>query len=159
LRYMKIAAWGNATTPRQKVLRVAVAVVLGVGGGVWLSTLPGKYHDDAATPAPRTAALPELVVTRDQYGVEWPWPKFERGFIRCDNDQVTIQFISDDTIYGVNGPARSRRGYPDPSMYMPREPGTENISADGRGIIRSGAARGVGKLIQLGLGLCAQQGR
>jgi hypothetical protein len=127
---------------------MAAAVVIGTALGMfgWLA-------------APSTATIPEAVVTRDQYGANWPWPKFERGIIRCKDDQVTIAMGPGPVIYGLNGRALSRGRYSDHGQFLKRQPGTEDISDDGRGISHSGALRATSELIQLGLRLCAQQGR
>ena len=94
----------------------------------------------------------ELVVTRDQYGSEWPWPEFAQGAIGCSRDKVTIRL--GDVVYGLNGISRSGGDLPDSRELMQREPGTEDVSSDGRGLYRLGATS---DLIQLGLRLCSPQ--
>jgi len=85
----------------------------------------------------------EAVVTRDQYGADWPWPKFDRGVISCDRDEVLIKL--DSVTYGLNGYARRQGKYPDPRELMERLPDTADISADGRGIYRLGATRSLSR--------------
>lgn len=95
----------------------------------------------------------ELVVTQEEYGARWPWPKFDRGVIRCHDDQVTIAMGSGPVVYGLNGRAQSRGGYLDSRMVMERVPGTAEISAYGLGLFRLGASS---ELIQRGLALCRE---
>jgi hypothetical protein len=102
--------------------------------------------------APETA--PVTVVTRDQYGANWPWPKFDLGIISCQRDAVLIKL--GDVTYGLNGHSRRNGKHTDARELMERVPGSQDISADGRGLYRLGASD---ELIQLGLNLCSQQRR
>lgn len=91
-----------------------------------------------------------LVVSRDQYGDQWPWPDFETATISCvERDAVTVKL--GDVLYGLNGRAQSSRGLPDARLMMARTPDTEDISADGLGLFELGAT---GELIKAGLAIC-----
>jgi hypothetical protein len=73
---------------RKLVATVAIGMVVGMTG----------CSENAA----------EIVVTRDQYGANWPWPKFERGTLSCDRDMVLIKL--GNAAYGLNGSAQSKGG-------------------------------------------------
>lgn len=125
-----------------------------IGSGRHLSDWPKDVTARAAIPIIFISILmgcsepaKQRVVTRDQYGTRWPWPMFDRGTISCSRDRVLIKL--GDVTYGLNGLSRAK--YPDPRELMEREPGTADISADGRGVFRLGATS---ELIQVGLRLC-----
>lgn len=55
-------------------------------------------------------SAPETLVIRDQYGADWPWPKFDRGVISCYRNEVTIKL--GNMTYALNGLAQGQ--YPIP---------------------------------------------
>jgi hypothetical protein len=88
------------------------------------------------------------VIGQEQYGAEWPWPDFERGILSCERDAVFVTLAGKK--YALNGKAQGG-DYPPASDLQLREPGTERISADGKGIFRRAATSDI---IQEGLRLC-----
>ncbi|KAB0537049.1 hypothetical protein HNQ68_003160 [Pseudochrobactrum saccharolyticum] len=65
-----------------------------------------------------------LHVTASQYGATWPYFRFNEATIKClrhdptGRPMVIIQYKPDGPEYGLNGPALSIGGYPDPRPFI-----------------------------------------
>ncbi len=98
------------------------------------------------TPTPR---VPEKTVTMDQYGKEWPFI-YPAGVLRCEDNAVTIAFLTVGETYTLNGRAASR--YP----HLPRIHEVKMLHPDHYAL---GLRMSHGVSIDDGLDMCAEAER
>lgn len=83
---------------------------------------------------------PELLVTSEEAGEEWPYPKASKAIIKCQkHNQVLIEINGKE--YGLNGKAQGA-GYP---------PSQQQMAADADGVIMN---TGPSDWVKRGLKLC-----
>jgi hypothetical protein len=104
---------------------------------------------------------PGLGVSASDYGSQWPFPEFESARVYCErfanpggSDIAAVFVQMGGARYALNGTAVTTSDLPSAYLMVEREQGTEDSSADGRGLISPDAAAGVQTMIREGQSLC-----
>ncbi|MFS2325373.1 hypothetical protein U2P60_08220 [Brucella sp. H1_1004] len=114
-------------SPRWSYQKIATLWLCGFAGIAAFSTVaqllpartPGGY-----TRTTQSNDANSIHVTASEYGSAWPYFRFNEATIKClrhdptGRPMVIIQYKPDGPAYGLNGPALSIGGYPDPRPFI-----------------------------------------
>lgn len=144
--------------PRQRVVRGFIKVTAATIGiffaMIAISALLNSNGPQSAE-TPPASDRKEVPIFAKDYGEAWPFPKFDKGKIRCRTEKVGNEQYSrlrpmalvelGGVEYGLNGAAMGIGGYADHRPLMPQ---------DELGIITPKASRSSREMLETALSLC-----